>query len=126
MREGWRRFYVVIRRIPRGRVSTYAQVAAVAGNPRLARHVGFALAALKETEEPHDVPWQRVLGARPRGRAQISIKDPVGAALQRELLLREGVELDGRDRVELAKYGWRPRVRKLAPAARNSVHKRRS
>jgi len=111
--SGWERFYRVIRKIPRGRVSTYAQVAAFAGNPRWARHVGFALAALKETRTPTDVPWQRVLGARPRGMAGISIRDSVGAALQRKLLEREGVDVDARGRVDLGQFGWRgPRVQR--------------
>lgn len=101
----WSTFYRVVRRIPRGRVATYGQVALAAGVPRGARQVGFALAALRGAR--HDVPWQRVLGARPRGHAVISILDPVGAAVQRDLLEREGVRFDERGRVELARFGWR-------------------
>ena len=41
--ESWRRIYAVVRRIPRGRVATYGQVAWVAGLPRQARLVGYAL-----------------------------------------------------------------------------------
>jgi methylated-DNA-protein-cysteine methyltransferase-like protein len=100
-------FYRVARRIPRGKVATYGQVAALAGRPRGARLCGYALSALRGTV--HDVPWQRVLGARGAGRAGISLRDPVGAAAQRALLEREGVELDGRGRVELEWFGWRPR-----------------
>jgi methylated-DNA-protein-cysteine methyltransferase-like protein len=98
-------FYRVARRIPRGRVATYGQVAALAGRPRGARLCGYALSALRNTV--HDVPWQRVLGARGAGRAGISLRDPVGAAAQRALLEREGVVLDARGRVELGRYGWR-------------------
>ncbi len=99
-------FYEVARRIPRGKVATYGQVAALAGRPRGARLCGYALSALRSTV--HDVPWQRVLGARGAGRAGISLRDPVGAAAQRALLEREGVVVDGRGRVELARFGWRP------------------
>ncbi len=98
-------FYRVARRIPRGRVATYGQVAALAGRPRGARLCGYALSALRNTV--HDVPWQRVLGARGAGRAGISLRDPIGAAAQRALLEREGVVLDARGRVELGKFGWK-------------------
>ncbi|HEU4384703.1 MAG TPA: MGMT family protein [Anaeromyxobacteraceae bacterium] len=107
--RGWSAFYAVVRRIPRGAVATYGQVALLAGRPRAARHVGFAMAALRGTR--HRVPWQRVLGARPRGLAAVSILDPMGAATQRLLLEREGVRFDERGRVDLARFGWRPHRR---------------
>jgi methylated-DNA-protein-cysteine methyltransferase related protein len=108
--SGWSVFYRVVRRIPRGRVATYGGIALLAGKPRAARQVGYALAALRGTA--HAIPWQRVLGARPRGHAAISILDPVGAAVQRRLLEDEGVRFDARGRVELAEFGWpRPRTR---------------
>lgn len=105
--RGWSDFYAVVRRIPRGQVATYGQVALLAGRPRAARHVGYAMAALRGTR--HRVPWQRVMGARPRGLAAVSILDPMGAATQRLLLEREGVRFDERARVSLAEHGWRPR-----------------
>ena len=105
--DDWVVFYRVISRIPRGRVATYAQVAMIAGRPRSARHVGYALAALRGSR--HRVPWQRVLGKRGGPWAAISILDPMGAATQRLLLEREGVEFDARERVSLERYGWRPR-----------------
>ena len=100
-------FYRVARRIPRGKVATYGQVAALAGRPRGARLCGYALSALRGTV--HEVPWQRVLGARGGGRAGISLRDPVGAAAQRALHEREGVEVDSRGRVDLERFGWKPR-----------------
>src|SRR5512138_2218830 len=101
---GWSRLYDLVRRVPRGRVTTYGAVALLAGKPRAARQVGYALAALRGAA--HDVPWQRVLGARPRGHAAISILDPIGAAVQRRLLEDEGVRFDDRGRVDLARFGW--------------------
>ena len=115
---GWSVYYRVVRRIPPGRVATYGEVALVAGKPRGARQVGYALAALRGAV--HDVPWQRVCGARPRGRAAISLLDPVGAAVQRRLLEAEGVEFDARDRIDLARFGWRG-VRRDRPAARRRI-----
>ena len=81
----------------------------LAGKPRAARQVGYALAALRGTR--HDVPWQRVLGARPRGMAAVSILDPMGSAVQRALLEDEGVRVDERGRVSLERFGWSPRRR---------------
>ncbi len=107
---GWSRYYRVVARIPRGRVTTYGEVARLAGRPRGARQVGYALAALRGAV--HALPWHRVLGKRPGDFAGISLLDAVGAAAQQELLAREGVELDGRGRVPLARFGWRPRARK--------------
>jgi methylated-DNA-protein-cysteine methyltransferase related protein len=106
---GWRAYYRVVARIPRGRVTTYGQVAMLAGKPRAARQVGHALSALRGTR--HRIPWQRVLGSRPRGLAAISILDPMGSAVQRALLEDEGVEVDERGRVSLERFGWAPRRR---------------
>jgi methylated-DNA-protein-cysteine methyltransferase-like protein len=113
-RSGWEAYYRVIRRIPRGRVATYGQVALLAGRPRAARHVGFALAALRGGR--HRIPWQRVMGIRSRAWAAISILDPMGAAMQRLLLEGEGVEVDERGRVSLPRFGWSPR--RARPPAR--------
>jgi methylated-DNA-protein-cysteine methyltransferase related protein len=105
--EVWLSFYRIVRRIPRGRVATYGQVALLAGKPRSGRHVGYALRALRGTK--HRVPWQRVLGRRGARFGGISILDPMGAAAQRALLEREGVRFDEKERVSLEEYGWRPR-----------------
>src|SRR5512146_2165926 len=106
--SGWEAFYRIVRRIPRGRVATYAQVALLAGRPRSARHVGYALAALRGTA--HRIPWQRVVAKRSARWAAIAILDPMGAAAQRDLLEREGVTVDGRGRVSLERFGWQPRA----------------
>jgi methylated-DNA-protein-cysteine methyltransferase-like protein len=113
---GWESIYAAVRRIPRGRVTTYGAVAALLGKPRGARQVGYALAALRGAR--HDVPWQRVLGARPRGRAAVSILDPMGAAVQEAKLRKEGVRFDERGMVDLGKYGWKARRRSRATAPR--------
>jgi methylated-DNA-protein-cysteine methyltransferase-like protein len=105
--EPWLSFYRIVRRIPRGRVATYGQVALLAGRPRSGRHVGYALAALRGTRQR--VPWQRVLGRRSARWGGISILDPMGAAAQRALLEREGVLFDEKERVSLERYGWKPR-----------------
>ncbi|CAN5227092.1 hypothetical protein BH18GEM1_BH18GEM1_00780 [soil metagenome] len=92
--------YRMVRRIPRGRVTTYGHVAALCGKPRAARTVGWALHALAEG---NNVPWQRVINAR--GGISIS-KVGLPPELQRALLGAEGVEfrLDGT--VDLRRWGW--------------------
>jgi methylated-DNA-protein-cysteine methyltransferase-like protein len=90
----------VVKKIPRGRVMTYGQVAAAAGLPRGARVVGYALRGCKGA-----VPWQRVVGRRRKGVGRISIKDPVGAAVQRQMLEREGVRFREDETIDLGRYG---------------------
>ncbi len=98
----WPRVYAVVRRVPRGRVATYGQVARLAGLVNGARQAGYALHALP----PHTaLPWHRVLNASGR----ISLGDPAGAATQRILLEREGVRFDAGGRVDLRRFQWRPR-----------------
>jgi methylated-DNA-protein-cysteine methyltransferase-like protein len=91
-------YYRVIRRIPRGRVMTYGDVAIAAGRPGNARRVGYALHALKDER----VPWWRVVNAG----GGISIRGGFGegAERQRDLLELEGVELVGAGRLRLADY----------------------
>lgn len=98
------RIYAVVRRIPRGRVATYGQVAGLAGLPGHARQVGYALHALSG-DEP--VPWHRVINAR----GEISERAWRGSEdFQRVRLEREGVGFDDRGRVSLPRYQWRPRT----------------
>jgi len=101
----YRRIYAVVRRIPRGRVATYGQVAALAGLRGHARQVGYAMHALPKGSL---VPWHRVINAR----GEISRRRRPGEELsQRMLLEREGVRFDARGRVALARLQWRPRSR---------------
>jgi methylated-DNA-protein-cysteine methyltransferase related protein len=99
-REG---IYAVVRRIPRGRVATYGQVAELAGLPGRARQVGYAMAALPSGTT---VPWHRVINAA----GLVSRRKYPGEELsQRQLLEREGVRFDARGRVDLKTVRWRPR-----------------
>ena len=90
----------LVRRIPRGRVATYGQLAALLGRPRAARAVGQAM-----HDCPRDVPWHRVVnasgGISPRPRVESMLT-------QRMLLAREGLTLR-RGRVRLVNDRWRPR-----------------
>jgi methylated-DNA-protein-cysteine methyltransferase-like protein len=101
--DTYRRIFAVVKRVPRGRVATYGQVAALARLPRHARLVGYALHTLPPGS---DVPWHRVVNAQgrvsPRANA-LGYED-----LQARLLEREGVRMtDGA--IPLDRFGWRPR-----------------
>jgi len=90
----WKKFYRVVRKVPRGRVASYGQIAELAGLDGHARQVGYALHAL-----PADsgVPWHRVVNAK----GEISPRSAGDShELQRMLLEAEGVEFDERGRVE--------------------------
>ena len=96
----YERIYAIVRRIPRGRLATYGQIAAIEGRstPRM---VGYALASLDASRA--DVPWQRVINSR----GTISERSQGGGmARQRRLLQAEGVVFDRRGRVDFGVYAW--------------------
>ncbi len=92
----------VIRRIPRGRVASYGQIAAIAGEPRAARQVVRVLHALSEK---YRLPWHRVINKQ----GKISLARGSGYELQMAMLKKEGVRFNRADRVDLGKFGWKPR-----------------
>ena len=96
------RVYDLVRAIPRGRVATYGQIAALLGSPRAARSVGWALQALPEAT---DVPWQRVVDAA--GRIPTGCRGHA-AYVQAELLRREGVAFREDGMVCLERHRWAP------------------
>ena len=105
-----RAVYRLVREIPRGRVTSYGQLAAILGWPRAARAVGQAMRHC-----PPGVPWHRVVNAR----GGISLRANVAGMLTQRLLLeQEGVAVR-RGRVRLDRHRWRgPRgVRRLSLAA---------
>jgi len=102
----YKNIYAVIRKIPRGRVATYGQIAELAGIPGGARVAG---AALKVSQPEHRLPWQRVIGKAGKTRGRIAIHDPVGAAVQRQLLEEERVTIGDTGLVALDVFGWLPR-----------------
>jgi methylated-DNA-protein-cysteine methyltransferase-like protein len=116
----WQPFYRVVERIPPGKVATYGLVAALAGRPRNARQVGYALAALPDGS---DVPWQRVVNAA--GRVSLRGAGDLGhSGFQRHLLEEEGVVFGLDGRIDFARYLWRPRGARLVRPRRDAVAKR--
>lgn len=100
------KIYAAVRKIPRGRVATYGQIAMLAGLPGQARLVGYALNAA-----PTDatIPWHRVINAA--GKVSLRKGGSDGDVTQRILLEREGVRFNAGSRTDLERFGWRPRTR---------------
>ena len=91
--------YAYLKTIPRGKVTTYGQIAAHLGNKNLARAVG---SILHENPDPAQYPCHRVVNSRGQVAEHFAFG---GAATQRKLLEREGILFDGNGRIDLKKYG---------------------
>ncbi|MCM8542800.1 MAG: MGMT family protein [Lentisphaeraceae bacterium] len=93
-------FYDLISQIPKGKVSTYGDIAKMA-DCRSARAVGFALNQLPEGS---DIPWQRVINSQGKVSTRTNSE---GHCLQQQLLEEEGIQFID-DKVNLSKYRWQP------------------
>ena len=100
MENVFERIYTVVRQIPPGRVATYGQVAARAGNPRWARVVGYALHV---NPEPGVIPCHRVVNRFGETSKAFAFG---GEDVQRRLLEDEGVRFTAEGRVDLEQYLW--------------------
>jgi len=96
--------YRVVRRIPRGRVLSYGDVARLCRGDVSARTVGWAMSVC-----PPDVPWHRVVNYQ--GRLTIGRRSLALQQIQRDLLLAEGVTFTVDDEVNMENHRWRPRQR---------------
>lgn len=90
------RIHAAVRRVPRGRVCTYGEIAraADAGGPR---QVGFALRHCGD----RSLPWHRIVNA-----AGVLRAPGEGSWRQRQRLAAEGVDVNARGKVDLNRYGW--------------------
>jgi len=93
------RVYALVRQIPRGRVMTYGQLAALAGNPRAARIVG----GVAHFGDP-DLPWQRVVNKQ----GGLASGYPGGRRGHAEHLKAEGIEVSYDYYVDVEKLLWSP------------------
>jgi methylated-DNA-protein-cysteine methyltransferase-like protein len=101
----YERIWSVVRRVPRGRVATYGQVAALAGFASQPRLAGYALHALPAESA---VPWHRIVNAR----GCISLPAIDGQySLQRAMLEAEGIVFLG-ERIDLRRHGWKAPARR--------------
>lgn len=101
----------VIRSIPRGRIATYAQVAALAGNLRAVRGVVWIL---HSSSEAANLPWHRVINSR----GTISLRRGRGFEEQRRRLIAEGVSVGSSGAIDLARFLWEPRKKRGAAFSR--------
>ena len=92
------KIYEVVKSIPKGRVATYGQVAALAGNPHWARVVGYALHV---NPEPYIIPCHRVVNREGRLAPGFAFG---GENVQRQLLEAEGIVFEADGRIDLEKY----------------------
>ena len=99
-KSAFERIYEVVRRIPSGKVATYGQIDMLAGNPRWARAVGYALHA---NPEPGVIPCHRVLNRFGKTAPAFAFG---GADRQAELLRAEGVEVSEDGFVDLDRFLW--------------------
>ncbi len=100
---GHERIYAVVKRIPKGKVATYGQIARMVGRCT-ARMVGYAMAAVPEGSR---VPWQRVINSQ----GMISLRrSGDGEIRQRVLLENEGIIFSENGKIDLRIFAWRPPV----------------
>lgn len=92
--------YAIVRRVPRGRVATYGEIASLAGMPSGHRFAARALVTC-----PSSLPWHRIVGKKDARRARIAIGDPEHASVQRRRLAAEGVQFDANGYIPLARFG---------------------
>jgi len=98
----YHQIYKIIQKIPKGSIATYGQIAELAGFPRQARMVGYALHALPSGS---NIPWHRVINAQ----GKISQHaDQMFCQIQRQLLESEGVVFDERECIQLMDFQWQP------------------
>lgn len=98
--DSYQRIYRTVEQIPPGKVATYGQIAEIAGYPRQARMVGYALHSIPEGI---NIPWHRVINAQ----GKISLSESGWGKLQRKLLEEEGVEFSTSGKISLTRYRWK-------------------
>ena len=92
------RIYQILAAIPAGKVTTYGDIARLAGSPRAARQVG---GVLKRLPEGSKLPWHRVINRL--GEISLTGDD---LERQRHALLQEGIDVSAEGKVALSRYRW--------------------
>ncbi len=100
MSELYKQIYEIVKNIPKGKVSTYGQIAKISGNPRRSRVVGYAMAACNDKK----VPCHRVIYSNGELAKTFGV---MGNSLQKELLQGEGVQVSDDNIIDLEKYLWK-------------------
>ncbi|MDV6234128.1 MGMT family protein [Leptospira ellisii] len=117
----FREVYSVVKKIPKGKVSSYGRIAALLGKPRAARAVGYALNALSKDQE-QKVPWQRVINSQ----GKISFRGDTGRSiLQKKILEHEGIVFDSTETVDWKRFGW-PNLPAAPPRKKSGSRKNKT
>lgn len=101
LKSFYQRVIDIIKNIPQGKVATYGQIAAYAGNRRAARQVAYILhsSSLKE-----NLSWHRVVN----NKGSISLKPGHGYEIQKKLLKKEGITFKENNCIDLKRFLWLP------------------
>lgn len=89
----------LINSVPEGKVATYGQIAALAGNPRAARQVAWVLNSSSRKDK---LPWFRIINSR----GTISLPRGAGFEEQKSHLESENIAVDEKGRINLKQFGW--------------------
>ncbi len=92
--------YSIVKKIPKGKVATYGQIAAITGSPKASRAVGYAL---HFNRDPRHIPCYRVVNRYGRCAPAFAFGGP---DVQAALLRADGIEVDANGYVDLDKYLW--------------------
>ena len=98
--------YKIVKKIPKGNVATYGQIADLANLPGQARLVGYAL--YQVDRQMSDIPWHRVINAK--GEISHSPLRRGSDYMQRSLLEDEGIEFNSLGKISLRTYLWQPDI----------------
>ena len=101
--DSYQRIYTVVNMIPEGCVATYGQIAELAGLPRQARLVGYALNVLPKGSR---IPWHRVINSQ--GKISLRSEGEGSDNRQMKLLKREKVKFNQQGVVDLKIFRWQP------------------
>lgn len=97
------KYVFVIGLVPKGKVATYGQIAAVAGHPGGARQVVWTL---HSSSRKYRLPWHRIVNAQGR----VALTNERDHTRQTILLRREGVEFGEHGKIDLKEFRWKPRI----------------
>ncbi len=116
--EFHQRVVITLALIPPGKVASYGQIARIAGYPGYARQVVWTL---HSSSKRYGLPWHRILNSQ----GKIGLQDPQSRLKQKNLLAREGIEVDF-GKVDLKRHAWAPKAQDLKKQWRKSRSKKKA
>jgi methylated-DNA-protein-cysteine methyltransferase-like protein len=96
----------ILKKVPRGKVATYAQIAALSGRPNAIRGVVWIL---NSSSKAHKLPWQRILNSKGKIAFEVGSRSFLR---QKSLLQKEGIVVDSSGKLDLKKYQWKKKIKK--------------